>query len=275
MKVFISWSGERSRQVAALLNLWIKYVLQAVDPWLSTQDIDKGSLWFSEITSELSNTQNGIVCLTKSNLNNPWILFEAGALAKGISSNRVYTFLIDLKPNDIKDPLAQFNHTFPNREGLYQLIKIINKGLEINSLKENILSDVFDTYFPQFESKFNSILKSTPEEEMQEERPKEDLLNEILYSVRGIDKRLRKVEDTEYLHNNHIIHMERDNTRQVPIEELDISLSAFKALKSLKLNTISDILMLDLSAINAIKYNKEIVDEIQKYLNRKLKEVGK
>jgi len=78
----------------------------AVDPWLSTKDIDKGSLWFSGITNQLSNTQNGIVCLTKANLNNPWILFESGALAKGLTSNRVYTFLVDLKPNDVKDLLA-------------------------------------------------------------------------------------------------------------------------------------------------------------------------
>ena len=272
MKVFISWSGERSRQVADLLDRWIQCVLQAVDPWLSTKDIDKGSLWFSEITSQLSNTQNGIVCLTKSNLNNPWILFEAGALAKGISSNRVYTFLIDLKPNDIKDPLAQFNHTIPNKEGLYQLVRTINNGLDINSLKETILSNVFNTYFPQFESEFNTILKSTPEEEVQEERPKEELLNEILYSVRGIDKRLRKVEDTEYLHFNNTLHnndVVRNNVKQVPIEAMDISVRAFKALKSLNLNTVDDLLMLDLSTLNAIKYNREIVNGLQKFLNIK------
>ena len=96
MKIFISWSGERSRQVADLLSNWIQCVLQAVDPWLSSKDIDRGSLWFSEITNQLSNTHNGIVCLTKANLNKPWILFESGALAKGLNSNRVYTFLIDL-----------------------------------------------------------------------------------------------------------------------------------------------------------------------------------
>jgi len=180
MKIFISWSGERSRLVAELLNKWIQCVLQAVDPWLSSKDIDRGSLWFSEITNQLSNTHNGIVCLTKSNLNKPWILFEAGALAKGISSNKVYTFLIDLKPTEVKDPLAQFNHTLPTKEGIYQLVRTINNGLDLHSLKENILENVFETYWPQFKNEFQEILKTTTEEEVKEERPKDDVLNEIL-----------------------------------------------------------------------------------------------
>ena len=93
MKVFISWSGERSKQVAEVLNDWIQCVIQAVDPWMSSKDIDRGALWFSEITDQLANTSIGIICLTKENKTKPWILFEAGALAKGLSSSRgMYIF---------------------------------------------------------------------------------------------------------------------------------------------------------------------------------------
>jgi hypothetical protein len=197
MKIFISWSGERSRQVAELLNKWIQCVLQAVDPWLSTRDIDRGAVWFSEITNQLSVTHNGIVCLTKYNLNKPWILFEAGALAKGLSSNRVYTLLIDLTSTDVKDPLAQFNHTTPTKSGIYQLVRTINAGLDLQALKEEILENVFETYWPQFEAEFKMIIDTTSAEEVVVERPQEDMLTEILSSVRGIDKRLRYVENTE------------------------------------------------------------------------------
>lgn len=197
MKIFISWSGERSGRIAELLNEWLKCVIQAADPWLSTKDIEKGSLWFNEISSTLSNTQNGIVCLTKSNMDKPWILFEAGALAKGLSSNRVFTFLIDIEPNEIRDPLAQFNHTLPTNASLFQLVRSVNNALGEQSLKESILSKVFDTYWPQFESKFKKIIAETPEEDIKIQISKEDILNEILYTIRGLDKRLRKVEIAE------------------------------------------------------------------------------
>ncbi len=197
MKVFISWSGQRSHKTAKLLDRWIQCVIQAVDPWLSSRDIDRGSLWFSEISNQLANTENGIVCLTKSNKDKPWILFESGALAKGLSSNKVFTFLIDLKPKDVKDPLAQFNHTTPDKDSVYMLLRSINSGLEENGLKDEILLDVFETYWPQFEKDFKQIIKETPEEEIKEEIPKDDLLSEVLYSVRGIDRRIRHLESQQ------------------------------------------------------------------------------
>ena len=114
MKVFISWSGQRSRAIGETLNDWIKCVLQATHPWMSTRDIDRGSLWFAEINDQLKDTAVGIVCLTQENKDSPWILFETGALAKGLSSSRVCTFLADLQSADLEDPLAQFNH-IPSR----------------------------------------------------------------------------------------------------------------------------------------------------------------
>ena len=86
MKVFLSWSGERSKAVAELLNNWLCCVIQAARPWISTRDIDRGALWFSEINEQLQDTSVGIICLTQENKNKPWILFEAGALTKGLST---------------------------------------------------------------------------------------------------------------------------------------------------------------------------------------------
>jgi len=244
MKIFISWSGEKSRLVAELLNSWIQCVLQAVDPWLSSKDIDRGSLWFSEITNQLSTTHNGIVCLTKSNMNNPWILFESGALAKGITSNRVYTFLIDLEPNDIKDPLAQFNHTRPTKEGVYHLIRTINVGLGDQLLKESILTNVFETYWPQFEKEFKLILKENKDQEVIEQRPKEDILNEILSSVRGIDKRLRRVEDLP-LSRPRRESIETEKTKYPPLETFSLSIATANMLKALKITSIEQLLDMD------------------------------
>ncbi len=197
MKVFISWSGERSKLVAELLNDWLKCVIQAVDPWVSSKDVDRGILWFSEVTDQLSNTLIGIVCLTKTNKEKPWILFEAGALAKGLSTSRVCTLLVDLEPRDIRDPLAQFNHTMPTEEGIFQLVRTLNNSLNENRLQENILKKVFETYWPQFKIGFKEILETTREEDIEVETSKEELLSEVLGVVRTMDRRLRTIESKE------------------------------------------------------------------------------
>ena len=193
MQIFISWSGERSKRVGLLLKDWIKCVLQVSKPWMSDVDIDRGSVWFSEIGKALDGCLNAIICLTKGNLLTPWLLFEAGALAKGLSSARVCTFLIDVQPNDIGEPLSQFNHTFPTKESMRKLVISLNNRLNESSLSIDIINMVFETYWPQFIERFQEIIKST-EEEALPSRSEKDVLSDVLYTMRRIDKRLSSVE---------------------------------------------------------------------------------
>lgn len=194
MKVFLSWSGQRSKEVANLLSDWLCCVIQASRPWISTRDLDRGSLWFGEINDQLKDTTVGIICLTQENKARPWILFEAGALAKGLSTSRVCTLLVDLESKDIEDPLAQFNHTFPTRESVLGLVKTLNSTLGANGLDNRILEQVFDTYWPQFEERFAAILSSTDAQPPSKPRPKEDVLGEILENTRMLNSRIRKLE---------------------------------------------------------------------------------
>ncbi|MGL1098096.1 toll-Interleukin receptor [Vibrio vulnificus] len=180
--------------MAELLDTWLQCVIQAVDPWMSSKDIDRGSLWFSEINDQLQSTTIGIICLTLENKTKPWILFEAGALAKGLSNSRVCTFLIDLEPTDVGTPLSQFNHTFPTQEGMWELVRTLNNSLKDKALKEKTLELVFETYWPKFESDFNQILKDTPQAETAEKRGEDDILLEILNSTRAMDRRIRRIE---------------------------------------------------------------------------------
>ena len=194
MKVFISWSGDRSRAVGEVLNEWIKCVLQATRPWMSTRNIDRGALWFTEINDQLKDTAVGLVCLTQENKMRPWILFEAGALAKGLSSNRVCTFLIDLEPADLEDPLAQFNHTLPNRESMWCLVRTLNTCLNPGGLDERILGQVFETYWPQFERRFSQAIMENPQKAKPEPRSEKNILGEILENTRSLQHRLRQLE---------------------------------------------------------------------------------
>lgn len=209
MKVFISWSGARSKATAELLSDWLKCVIQAIRPWISTRDIDRGALWFSEISDQLKDTTVGIVCLTHENKNRPWILFESGALAKGLSSNRVCTLLVDLKPADLEDPLAQFNHTLPDKDGLWSLVRTLNSCLGTSGLDERILEQVFATYWEQFDSKFKQVLKQFPPSEKPEPRSEKNLLAEILDNTRMLGHRIRSIEN----------RIERESTRELSIGE--------------------------------------------------------
>lgn len=194
MKVFISWSGDRSRAVAEVLSDWIKCVLQASEPWISTRHIDRGSLWFSEINEKLRDISVGIVCLTQENKDKPWILFESGALAKGLSGNRVCTFLVDLQPHDLTDPLAQFNHTKPNKESVWELVRTLNSCLIERALDERVLEKAFEVYWPIFEKEFSAALENNLPTEAVAPRPPQDIMMEILTATREMNKRVSNLE---------------------------------------------------------------------------------
>lgn len=192
MKVFLSWSGERSRLVAELLNEWIKCVIQSVEPWFSPQDIQRGSIWFTAIADQLADVTTGIVCLTRENHERPWILFEAGALTKGISENRVITLLIDLENNELSNsPLASFNHSSINKEGMFTLLTTINARIE-KPLDLNTLKSVFDLFWPQFENRFKDIIAST---ENQDAKP----IVENVATQNDIQSLVRSVNDLQTL----------------------------------------------------------------------------
>jgi hypothetical protein len=188
MKIFVSWSGLLSRRVAELLRDWLPNVLQSIQPWVSFEDIDKGKIWFGDISDTIGEAALGIVCLSKDNLNARWILFEAGGLAQGIAKDRVCTLLIDVEPSQVEPPLSQFNATKIVKEDVFQLIKTINKSCGENALSEQRLLDSFEIWWPRFEEKFNDIKKSVPRSGEPVTRRLDDVAAEILETVRSIQK---------------------------------------------------------------------------------------
>jgi hypothetical protein len=84
MKVFICWSGERSRQFAAATSSFLKTMFEdAVHPEIST-DIEKGAVWFDDLSDTLRQARVGLLCLTPEAIGSPWLHFEAGILAKAL-----------------------------------------------------------------------------------------------------------------------------------------------------------------------------------------------
>src|SRR6476660_2121519 len=89
MKVFLSWSGETSKQAATALYEWLPTIMQTVRPYMSAESIDKGERWSIDIAKQLEETNYGVICVTPENKEAAWILFEAGALSKSIERARV------------------------------------------------------------------------------------------------------------------------------------------------------------------------------------------
>lgn len=202
MKVFLSWSGERSKHIAESLSSWLEQVLQAVEPWVST-DIEKGKRWDSSISKKLEESKVGIICLTSDNLESNWIHFEAGAISKTPDAY-VCTFLFDITPANVKEPLSLFQATKNSKEDVLKLLKTINARLETvgsKSLKESNLQSVFDTFWPQLEEK----LMMVPEYKAKGKgiRSDRELLEESLQILRSLKQPTNEQFLTnEYTSNN-------------------------------------------------------------------------
>ena len=122
MKVFISWSGNKSHKVAMIFREWLPSVIQSLEPYVSSEDIDKGARWSSDIAKELEDSTFGILCVTKDNLHAPWLSFEAGALSKTMDKSFVTPFLFDIKRSEVNGPILQFQSTVFEKEDIKKLI---------------------------------------------------------------------------------------------------------------------------------------------------------
>lgn len=81
------------------------------EPYVSSEDIDKGARWSTDIAKELEDSTFGILCVTKENLEAPWLSFEAGALSKTMEKSFVTPFLFDIKRSEVQGPILQFQST--------------------------------------------------------------------------------------------------------------------------------------------------------------------
>jgi hypothetical protein len=183
MDVFISWSGERSRTAAEALRGWLPKIINAIKPWLSSADIDKGARWSTDVAMRLEVAKAGIICLTPNNLHSDWILFEAGALSKTLQNTFVCPFLIGMEPADVKGPLAQFQATRATKEDLIQLLRTLNAALGDSALPDSHIEEAFEVWWPKLKAQLDKLPSDGASE--RPSRNERDLLEEILQLVRN------------------------------------------------------------------------------------------
>ena len=185
MKVFLSWSEENSKQVAEALRDWLQSVIQALEPWFSPDDIEKGARWSPEIAKELGLSKAGIVCVTPDNQGSSWLNFEAGAISNATGASRVCTFLVGMKPSDIKGPLSQFQATLADKADTWRLVGSLNKLLEKNALSETKLEQAFTAFWPSFEATLGKLVSEVlAKRPAKPSRPEREIIEETLGIVR-------------------------------------------------------------------------------------------
>jgi hypothetical protein len=188
MRIFISWSGDKSKAIAEIFRDWLPAVLQSVKPYFTPSDIEKGSRWNSDISKKLEECKMGLFILTKDNLLSPWLMFEAGAVSKSVENSKVCPILFGIENSDIKGPLTQFQASSYNKIDIKKIVKSINSELADNKLEDRILDEVFDTWWPKLEQKINAV-KIEDKDTESEIRDDRELLEEILGLVRFTAKK--------------------------------------------------------------------------------------
>ena len=197
MKVFLSWSGHKSHEVALALRDWLPSVIQTIQPYVSSEDIDKGARWSTDIAKELEDSTYGILCVTKENIEAPWLLFEAGALSKMMDKSSVCPFIFDLKRAEVKGPILQFQSTIFEKGDVKKLILSINKAYGESALKEDFLIKTFDVWWPNLEENLKKISDNRVEEKPEQIEGNglvNSMLEEILELSRTNQKILRSPE---------------------------------------------------------------------------------
>lgn len=181
MDVFISWSGPQSKQVAEALHHYLPLMINAIQPWLSSSDIDAGARWSSDIAGKLEASKVGIICLTPTNLDSIWVHFEAGALAKTLQNTFVCPYLVGLDPADVKGPLTQFQMKRSNEEETKRLLETLNSALGEKAISADQFDESFSVWYPKLKERLEAIPKDGP---VPKKRSTEDMLEELLELVR-------------------------------------------------------------------------------------------
>ena len=121
-KIFLSWSGARSLRLATALKDGLQILFPEADFVISSEDMSLGVRWSQEIGRQLAESNTGIICVTPENVDNPWLLFEAGALSKSIQDSRVIPCCFDMRVADLSPPMGQFQSMEADRDGIGMLV---------------------------------------------------------------------------------------------------------------------------------------------------------
>lgn len=196
MKVFLSWSGDESKQLAEIFKEWLPNVVQFIEPYMSSKDIESGEKWGSNIETNLENCNFGIVFVTPNNINSPWINFEAGALSKTYKS-KVVPVLYDADITILNNgPLIQFQTAQKiTKEGIFELLQSIISSSEASNLDIIRLENGLEKWWPDLIEKIDNISSQEQDNKIEKAPSDSEMLKSIVIKLNQQDKELRQLRN--------------------------------------------------------------------------------
>lgn len=162
LRVFISWSGTRSKLVAVTLATWLPEVIPGIETWFSEKTKGGTVAWFEkELNKELRRADFAVICVLPENWNNPWLSYESGVvLGKIKKETRIFPYVIDkhAKRRAMPDPLHFFWAEMANFNGTLKLVEAISeaaRGRPLTKTQLTKLRRVFEEKWPDL----NKVLK--------------------------------------------------------------------------------------------------------------------
>jgi len=161
---------------------------------MSDTDIEKGSRGLDEVAKALEGIKVGVVCLTPENLNEPWILYEAGALSKTIDDKtRLCTYLLGgLQFQNVRPPLGMFQHTQATKSETRKLVRTINTSIGDEPVIETNLDTIFERMWPDLEESIRRM--PDPSQVVEARRTNDEMLAEILELSRAAANSRKQTE---------------------------------------------------------------------------------
>jgi acyl carrier protein len=134
------------------------------------------------------------MCDARENQAAPWLLFEAGALAKSFKEHsRVCIYLLGMKPVDLSPgPLTLYQAAqAEHEEDTWKLISSLNDIAESERLDKERLRRAFDRSWKEFSARLAKI-RTAEVEDLARRRSDRDILEEALAGIRDLQRAVLK-----------------------------------------------------------------------------------
>lgn len=189
VKVFISWS-KNTCEFAGILNEVVGRLFDTVTTFYSPE-IPAGEQWLAQIEEELTDTDFGIICVSKENQMEQWLNYEAGALSRQVGDRRkrLGVLLLDFDDtNQVVGPFKNFQMKMASIEGFRSLMKSVNEyGPKI---RQDILDGRIDNEWDNLAAALESLRTREKSHVKPPERTVSEKIDELLAVVRDFDKAL-------------------------------------------------------------------------------------
>jgi hypothetical protein len=189
LKIFISWSGTLSENVAKVWHGLIKECFDNSTPFMSQYDIGLGTRGLNTIANELKGTVFGLVIVTRANQDSQWLHYESGALTKDFDNPRtkLIPVLVDFEsPGGLSGPLSAFQATLLNYDSVVMILTEIQKAIG-NDLSDlaTALKRLDRAWAAEYEQKFTDARVDESEPPTSDSNDDDSKLDELLQLTRS------------------------------------------------------------------------------------------